>query len=187
MVARPLDWEGDIGAMAVILICTSTAGLAQEASHPSCTHTHSAWCKDCEFDVHPLCTQLPQHLRHVLHPVHPLTLQTSSSSWCAVCRGACPSWRYRCGVCGFDIHLECVLTPCVPPTQRTPPPPPPPPHYAAYTPNPYMYNCVNQAQRGGAANGRSGKMMYSLAGKLALGVISNMIFGMPNMDFSSFI
>ncbi|KAI3474135.1 hypothetical protein Pfo_028923 [Paulownia fortunei] len=72
-------------------------------------------CKECEFDVHPLCTQLPQKLQHALHKIHPLNLQ----SWpvpglCAVCRGLCNSWRYRCGICNFDIHLECVLVPVVP-------------------------------------------------------------------------
>ncbi|KAG8376948.1 hypothetical protein BUALT_Bualt09G0117100 [Buddleja alternifolia] len=73
-------------------------------------------CKKCEFNVHPLCTQLPQNLRHALHTIHPLNLQSSSvSSFCAVCRGLCKNWRYRCGTCNnFDIHLECVLVPVVP-------------------------------------------------------------------------
>lgn len=69
-------------------------------------------CKLCEFDVHPVCTQLPQQVRHVLDPAHPLTLQPFSSAWCVVCRNECTSWRYRCGICGVDIHLECLLTPC---------------------------------------------------------------------------
>ncbi|KDO48122.1 hypothetical protein CISIN_1g042732mg [Citrus sinensis] len=69
-------------------------------------------CKLCEFDVHPVCTQLPQQVRHVLDAAHPLTLQPFSSAWCMVCRNECTSWRYRCGICGVDIHLECLLTPC---------------------------------------------------------------------------
>ncbi|XP_057505230.1 protein VACUOLELESS GAMETOPHYTES-like [Actinidia eriantha] len=82
-------------------------------------------CSDCEFDAHPLCTQLPQYIRHALHQVHPLRLQatTVAASQCAVCRVACSSWRYRCGACGFDIHIECVLAPCDPPKQRQAPPP----------------------------------------------------------------
>ncbi|CAK9185372.1 unnamed protein product [Ilex paraguariensis] len=168
-------------------------------------------CKDCEFDVHPLCTQLPQSLCHALHPAHPLTLQSTSSSsgWCAICRGSCCSWRYRCGACGFDIHLECVLVPCDPPTQRSvppfgqppppapppqspippfsqPPPPGPPPHYGVYGHG--MPSGYQQTQAVGATtNGTAGKMMYSLVGKLAIGVFSNAIFGMSNMDFSSFM
>lgn len=72
-------------------------------------------CKECEFDVHPLCTQLPEKLHHAMHKVHPLTLQSSPvAGHCAVCRGSCGGWRYRCGMCSFDIHLECVLVPVVP-------------------------------------------------------------------------
>ncbi|KAA8516382.1 hypothetical protein F0562_016675 [Nyssa sinensis] len=124
-------------------------------------------CKDCEFNVHPLCTQLPQQLCHARHTIHPLKLEKISSSTscavCHVCAGACDSWRYRCEICGFDIHMECLLVPCDhPPTQRSisrrwpppacdlptqrtipkcgpstdPPQPPlaPPPHYVAYDP-----------------------------------------------------
>ncbi|KAA8516380.1 hypothetical protein F0562_016673 [Nyssa sinensis] len=141
-------------------------------------------CKDCEFDVHPLCTQLPQHLRHALHTIHPLMLHTSSSSPCAVCGGTCNFWRYRCGICSFDIHVECVLTPCDhPPTQRTippwhPPPPPQPllsrpPHYGtAYAygvssgpPNPYniYVNQPSQPHYGAAAYNAvpSGPSLYN--------------------------
>ncbi|XP_073275319.1 protein VACUOLELESS GAMETOPHYTES-like [Primulina huaijiensis] len=72
-------------------------------------------CKECEFDVHPLCTQLPQQLHHALHKAHFLTLKSSKTpGFCAVCKGACSGWRYRCGACNFDIHLECVLVPIVP-------------------------------------------------------------------------
>ncbi|KAL0338274.1 UNVERIFIED_CONTAM: putative nucleoredoxin 1-1 [Sesamum angustifolium] len=72
-------------------------------------------CKECEFDVHPLCTQLPEKLQHALHKTHPLILQSSTvPGFCAVCRGSCSSWRYRCGVCNFDIHFECVLVPIAP-------------------------------------------------------------------------
>ncbi|KAA8516378.1 hypothetical protein F0562_016671 [Nyssa sinensis] len=95
-------------------------------------------CKDCEFDVHPLGTQLPQELRHALHTIHPLMLQTSSSSQpCAVCGGPCAT------SVGFvtDIHVECVLTTCDRPTKCTIPPPLPqpqpqlalPPHYGLVT------------------------------------------------------
>ncbi|XP_059288546.1 protein VACUOLELESS GAMETOPHYTES-like [Lycium ferocissimum] len=72
-------------------------------------------CELCDFDVHPLCTQLPETLRHALHQAHPLRLMGSAEpGTCAVCRGACgaSSWRYRCALCGFDIHIGCVLIQC---------------------------------------------------------------------------
>nr|XP_016507408.1 PREDICTED: diacylglycerol kinase theta-like [Nicotiana tabacum] len=71
-------------------------------------------CELCEFDVHPLCTQLPETLRHALHK-HPLRLLGSSEAGkCAVCSGECDasSWRYRCALCGFDIHMGCVPIQC---------------------------------------------------------------------------
>ncbi|XP_031256944.1 diacylglycerol kinase theta [Pistacia vera] len=69
-------------------------------------------CNYCEFNLHPICTQFPQQLRHVLHPDHPLTLQPSSSGLCMVCKRECSFWRYRCGICCFDIHFECVSASC---------------------------------------------------------------------------
>ncbi|PIN12979.1 hypothetical protein CDL12_14401 [Handroanthus impetiginosus] len=70
--------------------------------------------KECEFDVHPLCTQLPEKLQHALHKTHNLTLQSSKiTSFCALRRGLCKNWRYTSGICSFDIHLECVLAPVV--------------------------------------------------------------------------
>ncbi|XP_057808024.1 protein VACUOLELESS GAMETOPHYTES-like [Salvia miltiorrhiza] len=71
-------------------------------------------CKECEFDVHPLCTQLPEKLKHALHKVHPLILRSPPAAGaCAVCRRPCSGWRYGCGACRVDIHLECVLEPVV--------------------------------------------------------------------------
>ncbi|EYU41772.1 hypothetical protein ABFS82_10G027500 [Erythranthe guttata] len=73
-------------------------------------------CEVCGFDVHPLCTQLPEKLHHALHKSHRLTLRSSRAAGsCAVCRTPCGSatWRYRCDDCNFDIHLECILKPVV--------------------------------------------------------------------------
>ncbi|KAI3470793.1 hypothetical protein Pfo_027456 [Paulownia fortunei] len=66
-------------------------------------------CRACDFDVHPLCTQLPLHVKLPLHPQHLLKLQPASPAACALCYKACTSWRYRCDTCSLDIHLECVL------------------------------------------------------------------------------
>ncbi|KAL7265374.1 hypothetical protein ACSBR1_003194 [Camellia fascicularis] len=98
-------------------------------------------CKDCDFNVHPLCTQLPSQLRHVLDHSHPLILEAP------VLPGRCSVCGAECGVCVLDIHLECIFEPCVPPTQQRsvlpsgpnpnhPPPPPPPPPYGH--PPPYL-------------------------------------------------
>ncbi|VVB02552.1 unnamed protein product [Arabis nemorensis] len=66
-------------------------------------------CEPCDFDVHPLCTQLPQQVRHVPHPDHQLELSHSgASNTCEVCRGAIRSWRYKCGLCRLSVHMECV-------------------------------------------------------------------------------
>ncbi|KAL1804202.1 hypothetical protein ACET3Z_032849 [Daucus carota] len=35
------------------------------------------WCEFCNFSVHPLCTQFPPSLRHVVHLSHPLVFQKS--------------------------------------------------------------------------------------------------------------
>ncbi|KAM7531903.1 hypothetical protein LguiB_035313 [Lonicera macranthoides] len=73
------------------------------------------WCQYCDdFNIHPLCTLMPRSLCHVLHQVHPLALQASEPGWCTVCGGICHSWRYRCGHCNFDIHMDCVSVPCGP-------------------------------------------------------------------------
>ncbi|KAL8051170.1 hypothetical protein ABFX02_06G128200 [Erythranthe guttata] len=66
-------------------------------------------CEACEFDVHPLCTQLPLHVRLTQHPQHLLKLQPGNPAACALCRQSCTAWRYRCDACSLDIHLECVL------------------------------------------------------------------------------
>ncbi|XWS55621.1 hypothetical protein CRYUN_Cryun09bG0016500 [Craigia yunnanensis] len=123
-------------------------------------------CNLCEFVVHPLCTQLPQYVRHVMHKDHPLRLQGSVPGRCMVCKDTCESWHYRCGICCFDLHLECVLSPCeeatttsTPRSLTTPAPPPsaspffgygaiPPPTYHAYgygatpPPPPYGYGAT---------------------------------------------
>ncbi|KGN54285.1 uncharacterized protein LOC101203482 [Cucumis sativus] len=69
-------------------------------------------CNDCDFNAHPLCTQLPQELRHVIHDNHPLNLQKLRFGCCVVCRKDCSSlWVYGCKVCGLYIHLDCLSEP----------------------------------------------------------------------------
>ncbi|OVA15568.1 C1-like [Macleaya cordata] len=68
---------------------------------PSCLH----------FFIHPVCTRFPARLPHVIDNKHDLTFQSALATSCNVCKDICTSWRYRCGPCGYDIHLECVTTP----------------------------------------------------------------------------
>ncbi|KAL5740533.1 hypothetical protein ACOSQ2_029713 [Xanthoceras sorbifolium] len=163
-------------------------------------------CKLCEFDVHPQCTQLPQDVRHVLHPHHPLRLQPASSSWCMVCQSECTGWRYRCAICNcFDIHLGCVLTPCDSSTSTSPststprsvqqPVAPPSsfggyaygiPSFGAYSyavPSGYgtapdnMCHQYPYVSNQGPGGGKKTKKMYVLVRKLAVGVVTNIVFG----------
>ncbi|KAK2657783.1 hypothetical protein Ddye_010835 [Dipteronia dyeriana] len=179
-------------------------------------------CKLCEFDVHPLCTQLPQEVRHVLHPQHPLRLlQAPSGYWCIICQSECTGWRYRCAICNcFDIHVGCVITPCdsnsspststssAPSTPRSVKQPgtrglatPSPsfggnydygvPYFGAYPYNAVPprygtdpYNMYHQAgsyygsnQQAAPGRGKKTNKMYLIVGKLALGVVTNIVFG----------
>lgn len=147
---------------------------------------------------------------------HPLRLLSSTESGitCAVCRRACnaSSWRYRCALCGFDIHIGCVPIQC----QHTisdrgiptyvPPSVFPQQHYfGGYYPNPnhfpgtsnnmhhYNYNMpqLYQQHQGhgqaqthyGGSGGRIGQVMFGLVKAIATGVISNMIFGVDVFPF----
>ena len=78
-------------------------------------------CKDCDFDAHPLCTQLPKELRHVADNKHSLKLQKLPYGSCSVCKQGCSSlWVYGCEICRVNIHLDCLIGPDVsPPSQTT--------------------------------------------------------------------
>ncbi|KAG7569558.1 Protein kinase C-like phorbol ester/diacylglycerol-binding domain [Arabidopsis thaliana x Arabidopsis arenosa] len=149
-------------------------------------------CEPCGFDVHPLCTQLPQHVRHVPHPAHPLELsQWGASSICMVCRGAIRSWRYKCGPCGLDVHMECVNSSAsVAATeiqQRCFGPPQPQYYHSQYYYHQPYYNhgYTNQGQVHGYTNqgqvqesGTStGRKMFSILMALTVGVVCNIIAG----------
>ncbi|XVF76690.1 hypothetical protein PTKIN_Ptkin13bG0287000 [Pterospermum kingtungense] len=152
-------------------------------------------CNLCDFDVHPPCTKLPQYIRHVMHKDHPLRLQAGSvPGTCMVCKDTCTSWHYICGICRFDLHLECVLAPCkqVTKTSLKAPSPPPSaspfldPYYYAYGyGNPSSSGVINvNSQRTYCSQdpvkrraGKARKKMYKIVGALALGVLSNMLYG----------
>ncbi|KAE8662756.1 Pyrroline-5-carboxylate synthetase isoform 1 [Hibiscus syriacus] len=190
------------------------------------THSHSL--REVSADSEILCggCKTLEDVRHAMHPYHPLRLQRSVPGKCMVCNDTCKSWHYRCGLCSFDLHLECVLSPCkgaMPTTStarslKTPMPPPspvfshcygygyganpfPPPPNSAYAYGvpvapPYFgpydhdgYGILSSSfqtnfhcQHGNSSQGQGGagkvrKKMYAIAGKLALGVLSNVVFG----------
>ncbi|KAL2939309.1 Histone-lysine N-methyltransferase 2D [Bienertia sinuspersici] len=68
-------------------------------------------CKDCDFYMHPECSQLPLYLLHPLHPPHPLQLKGSCTEFrCS----ACLEWRaykfkYSCTRCGLDFDQSCII------------------------------------------------------------------------------
>ncbi|KAL6657612.1 hypothetical protein ACP70R_005392 [Stipagrostis hirtigluma subsp. patula] len=73
-------------------------------------------CIRCNFDVHPLCTMLPQTVRSPLHPEHDLQMVPSSGE-CSACCADLPVWHYVCGgSCQLRLHIACVA--------GAPPPPP---------------------------------------------------------------
>uniref|UniRef100_A0A3Q7HYI5 DC1 domain-containing protein n=2 Tax=Solanum lycopersicum TaxID=4081 RepID=A0A3Q7HYI5_SOLLC len=170
-------------------------------------------CEPCGFDVHPICTLLPETLNHILHQPHPLRLLSSIEQGitCVICRGACNafSWRYRCALCNFDIHIRCVPIQCQNKTTHRgistyfPPSILPQQHYFVGYPNPnnfpgpsnmnhYNNNIVpqlyqqnhGQAQTHYGVNygGRINQVMFHLVKTIATGVISNLVFGVIDVS-----
>ncbi|KAF6991842.1 hypothetical protein CFC21_008890 [Triticum aestivum] len=72
-------------------------------------------CTDCLFDVHPLCTLLPQTIRSPLHPRHDLRLVPSVGT----CKCGCKElsvWNYVCS-CPFKVNIACASG-CAPSSGR---------------------------------------------------------------------
>ncbi|KAL6645071.1 hypothetical protein ACP70R_016679 [Stipagrostis hirtigluma subsp. patula] len=65
-------------------------------------------CRPCGFAVHPVCSQLPGAAVSPLHPEHLVMLTVGAPGMCAACGAGCV-WRYRCGVCDFNLHPKCLL------------------------------------------------------------------------------
>ncbi|OEL31086.1 hypothetical protein BAE44_0007897 [Dichanthelium oligosanthes] len=65
-------------------------------------------CDECDFDLHPLCSMLPQTVRSPLHPGHDLCMVSSSSGRrCSACLQRLPKWHYVCS-CSFKLHISCA-------------------------------------------------------------------------------
>ncbi|KAF8089031.1 hypothetical protein N665_0520s0029 [Sinapis alba] len=100
-------------------------------------------CEACDFDMHPLCSQLPEKVSHVPHPAHYLELSDhGASNMCMVCNGEIQSWRYKCGPCRLDVHMECVDSSASAPKgtqQKSLGPQPLPQPYQYHQPQPYFH------------------------------------------------
>ncbi|XP_013623949.1 PREDICTED: involucrin-like [Brassica oleracea var. oleracea] len=100
-------------------------------------------CEACGFDMHPICSQLPEKVSHVPHPAHHLELSDhGASNICIVCHGEIHSWRYKCGPCRLDVHMECVNSSASAPKatqQKSLGPQPLPQPYQYHQPEPYFH------------------------------------------------
>lgn len=68
-------------------------------------------CKDCDFYLHPGCSQLPLYLLHPLHPAHPLVLKMSCNMFrCSACsRWQTDGFKYSCTCCGVHFDYTCIM------------------------------------------------------------------------------
>ncbi|XP_010274284.1 PREDICTED: uncharacterized protein LOC104609609 [Nelumbo nucifera] len=116
-------------------------------------------CPLCDFDAHPICTQLPSTVKHAVHPQHILSLQPGGPNNCSICGFACNYWRYGCAYCHVHLHFECVLRPPRPiglsqlqqPYHAPPllfPLPPRPPYYPPESPRMRMPAVVDRLKAG---------------------------------------
>ncbi|CAI9113203.1 OLC1v1013773C1 [Oldenlandia corymbosa var. corymbosa] len=71
-------------------------------------------CSSCEYDLHVGCAFKPLTITHQFHAC-PLELtftkpyDNAKGFSCDVChRIGFKEWLYRCGVCEFDVHLDCA-------------------------------------------------------------------------------
>ncbi|CAN8324144.1 unnamed protein product [Cochlearia groenlandica] len=135
-----------------------------------------------------------------------------------VCQGPCRSWRYRCELCRFDIHMECILAVCNTSPNQTEPsgttsrglkpqvgqPSQHAPWQQTHFGYPYAYGPMNQQPYGyhnynnynymnglyinypgqvpvGGSDQKptrsKGWRMFTIATKLIVGVVSNVLFG----------
>ncbi|EYU27149.1 hypothetical protein ABFS82_02G127900 [Erythranthe guttata] len=70
-------------------------------------------CLECNFFLHPVCSEAPRSMVHPSHPDHPLTLhQNPTYSSRAYCCDACGSggkgFSFSCAHCEFDLHILCA-------------------------------------------------------------------------------
>ncbi|KAK4436590.1 hypothetical protein Salat_0822700 [Sesamum alatum] len=149
-------------------------------------------CRACDFDVHPLCTQLPLNVQFPLHPHHLLKLQPGNSAACALCFQACTWWRYRCVPCGLDVHLECAhghvaqnttaqARAILPPSPQVGIP------VGGYVMPPSPAAVMNKPSKGEGqtSGGRRRRKIYSIVGRLAVTAVLTSIIGVVPFGLGS--
>ncbi|KAJ1291831.1 hypothetical protein BS78_02G347000 [Paspalum vaginatum] len=66
-------------------------------------------CVRCMFDVHPLCTMLPQTIHCPADPAHDLCMAPAGQrDCCSACNRGLDVWQYRCGSCRLKLHIACA-------------------------------------------------------------------------------
>ncbi|KAK3125660.1 hypothetical protein QOZ80_7BG0608070 [Eleusine coracana subsp. coracana] len=67
-------------------------------------------CDECNFDLHPLCSLLPETVESPIHPGHRLHMITSPSVSCFACHEPLPLWHYVCSCSvNFKLHIACAM------------------------------------------------------------------------------
>ncbi|XP_076904616.1 protein VACUOLELESS GAMETOPHYTES-like [Bidens hawaiensis] len=73
-------------------------------------------CPDCQLDLHVVCASMPLLIDHGAHG-HKLGLcfrppyENYQGFSCDICaRPGSNQWLYRCRLCDFDAHMECVTS-----------------------------------------------------------------------------
>lgn len=65
-------------------------------------------CLRCMFEVHPLCTMLPQTIRCHLQPEQHDLCMVPGWGHCSACKESLGVWQYRCGFCRLKLHITCA-------------------------------------------------------------------------------
>ncbi|KAK8481064.1 hypothetical protein V6N13_139875 [Hibiscus sabdariffa] len=71
-------------------------------------------CFPCMYYLHESCAQLPQRVHNFFHTCPLLLTVSDHLDWtCNACFKRVSGFSYRCIVCDFDMHVECVQRPTI--------------------------------------------------------------------------
>ncbi|GKV51034.1 hypothetical protein SLEP1_g57711 [Rubroshorea leprosula] len=67
-------------------------------------------CRDCDFNLHKSCFDLPTEVSHRFHQDHPLFLRfLDEESNCTRCFDTCVGFIYHCSECSFTLDHKCAV------------------------------------------------------------------------------